>query len=158
LYRWSIAPDQNVAVGYADNGSMNWLQKIPNSIRTASGLEWRLWRKLPKIALLGTVLPLVGLGVLHWMNDPQASAAQARWLQMADYFVGAVIVFHWTMVLTIAIGCIIVMVMKGPGYMADSYPVSHSDQPRAQHETEAEAASKRPGGTPTPTDKSGSSP
>ncbi len=137
---------------------MNWLQKIPNSIRTASGLEWRLWRKLPKIALLGTVLPLLGLGVLHWMSDPEASAAQARWLQMADIIVVAVVVFHLTMVFTVAIGCVIVMVMKGPGYTADSYPVSHSDQPRTQHETEAEAASKRPGGTLTDTDKSGSSP
>jgi hypothetical protein len=56
-----------------------------------------------------------------------------------------VLIFHWTMVITLAIGCVIVMVMKGPGYMADSYPVSHGDQPRATLETEEEAASNRPG-------------
>jgi len=123
---------------------MKWLQKVPNSIRAASGLEWTLWRKLPWIATLGTALPLLALLALHTLSDEAASPAQARWLQMADFFVGAVLVFHWTMVATVAIGCIIVMVMKGQGYQADSYPVSHSDQPRATPETDEEAAAKRP--------------
>jgi hypothetical protein len=124
---------------------MNWLQKLPNSVRSASGLEWTLWRRLPLIAMLGTALPLLGLLALHAIGDTQASAAQIRWLQMADYFVGAVLIFHWTMVITVAIGCVIVMVMKGPGYTADSYPVSHRDEPRPTQETAEEAASQRPG-------------
>jgi hypothetical protein len=123
---------------------MKWLQKIPHSVRSASGLEWALWRKLPMIALLGTLLPLLGLLAVHAMTDADANAAQARWLQLADYFVGAVLVFHWTMVLTVAIGCVIVMVMKGPGYVADSYPVSHADRPRVMPETAEEAAASRP--------------
>jgi hypothetical protein len=48
------------------------------------------------------------------------------------------------MVATVAIGCIIVMIMKGPSYQADSYPLSHSDQPRTTQETDEEAAAKRP--------------
>ena len=124
---------------------MNWLQKIPHSVRAASGLEWALWRKLPMIALLGTVLPLLALLALHVTTEPDASGSQARWLQMADFFVGAVLVFHWTMVITVAIGCVIVMVMKGPAYVADSYPVSHGDRPRATIETPEEAAAVRPG-------------
>ena len=123
---------------------MKWLQKIPNTVRSASGLEWSLWRKLPMIALLGTVLPLLGLLAVHAITDADASPAQARWLQLADYFVGAVLVFHWTMVITVAIGCVIVMVMKGPGYVADSYPVSHADRPRTTAETDEEAAAARP--------------
>jgi hypothetical protein len=123
---------------------MNWLQKIPHSVRTASGLEWTLWRKLPMIALLGTVLPLLGLLAVHTMTDTDGNAAHVRWLQMADYFVGAVLVFHWSMVITVAIGCVIVMVMKGPGYVADGYPVSHSDRPRMTAETAEEAAASRP--------------
>lgn len=124
---------------------MNWLQKVPNSHRAASGLEWKLWRKLPWIAVLGTVLLLLALLVLHTLMDaPQDGSAEARWMQMADYFIYAVLIFHWTMVLTVAIGCIIVMVMKGPSYQADSYPVSHSDQPRTTQETDEEAASRRP--------------
>ncbi|MEP6966136.1 MAG: hypothetical protein ABI845_11665, partial [Polaromonas sp.] len=109
---------------------MNWLKKLPQNRRANSGLEWLLWRKLPLIALLGTLLPLLSLGLVHLLADPQASAADIRWLQMAGYVVGGVIVFYWSMVATVAIGCVIVMVMKGPGYVADGYRVSHSDQPR----------------------------
>ena len=127
---------------------MNWLKKLPQTRRANSGLEWLLWRKLLLIALLGTLLPLLVLGLVHLLADPQASAADIRWLQMVDYVVGGVVVFHWSMVLTVAIGCIIVMVMKGPGYVADGYRVSHSDQPRAAMETPEEAAGYRTGARP----------
>ena len=122
---------------------MNWLKKIPNSIRSASGLEWVLWRKLPLIALMGTLLPLLGLGVLYTLTDPHASTNAARAIQLARYVVAAIIVFHWSMVLTAAVGCVIVMVMKGPGYQADSYPLSHSDQPRNDPQSAEEAARYR---------------
>jgi hypothetical protein len=122
---------------------MNWLKKIPHSIRSASGLEWVLWRKLPLIALMGTLLPLLGLGVLYTLTDPDASANAARAIQLARYVVAAIIVFHWSMVLTAAVGCVIVMVMKGPGYQADSYPLSHSDQPRNDPQSAEEAARYR---------------
>ena len=122
---------------------MNWLKKLPQSPRSESGLEWRLWRKLPLIALAGTVLPLLALGLVHLLADPNGSAADARWLQMVDYMVGGLVVFHWSMVATVAIGCVIVMVMKGPGYVADGLRVSHSDQPRASMETDEEAAAYR---------------
>ena len=48
---------------------MAWLNKLPNSIRSASGLEWKLWRKLPLIFLVGTAIPLaaaVALLVRIW--------------------------------------------------------------------------------------------
>lgn len=122
---------------------MNWLQKLPHTRRAASGLEWTLWRKLPLIALLGTALPLLGLGLVHLLVDAEAGAAQARWLQMADYIAWGVLIFHWTMVITVGIGCIIVMVMKGPGYVADGYNVSHSDRPRKTQQTDEEAAGAR---------------
>lgn len=122
---------------------MNWLKKIPHSPRAASGLEWRLWRKLPLIGLIGTVLPLLCLGLVYLWADPQPVAAEARWLQMMNYVVGGAIAFHWSMVATIAIGCVIVMVMKGPGYVADGYRVSHSDQPRPAMESAEEASGYR---------------
>lgn len=112
---------------------MHWLQKVPGSIRSASGLEWALWRKLPTIALLGTIVPVLALCVHHWVVDP-STPAEERALLMVDYAVVGVLAFHWTAILTVSIGCIIVMVMKGPAYEADSLPLSHSDQPRAEPE------------------------
>lgn len=122
---------------------MNWLKKLSPTRREASGLEWTLWRKLPLILLAGTALPLMVLGLVHLLADPQASAQQARWLQLADYVVGGVVVFHWTMVLTLGIGCVIVIVMKGPGYVADGYTMPYSDKPREFAETDEEAALAR---------------
>lgn len=122
---------------------MNWLKKIPHTCRAPNGLEWRLWRKLPLITLAGTVLPLLCLALVHLLADSEPVAAQARWLQMLNYMVGGAIFFHWSMVITAGIGCVIVMVMKGPGYVADGYKVSHSDQPRAAMETAEEASGYR---------------
>lgn len=119
---------------------MNWLQKLPQNRRAQSGLEWRLWRKLPWIALVGTLLPLLALGLMHLMADPNAGAAEVRRLQLMDYMVCGALVFHGSLLVTVAIGCVIVMVMKGPGYVADGYCVSHSDQPRVSMQTDEEAA------------------
>ena len=101
---------------------MNWLKKLPNTIRTASGLEWVLWRKLPWIAVAGTAVPLLCLAALHRAHESESDPAQLRWLQMADYMVGGIVLLHWTLVLTVAIGCVVVLVMKGPAYVADAYP------------------------------------
>jgi hypothetical protein len=115
---------------------MSWLNKLPNSIRSASGLEWTLWRKLPLIFLVGTVVPLAAAVALHLWKD-QTSAAQLRWLQTMDYMVAGVVIFHWTAVATTAIGCVVVMLMKGPGYVADDpMEVSHSDKPRSSAQTD----------------------
>ncbi len=108
---------------------MNWLRKLPGSRRAATGWEWTLWRKLPLIWLVGTALPLLALAALHWLVD-DSTAAGLRRLQVADYIVFGLVLFHWSLVVTAAIGCVIVMVMKGPAYAADSYTVSHSDRPR----------------------------
>lgn len=128
----------------ADNAGVNWLQRIPSSTRSASGLEWVLWRRLPLITLVGTALPLSLLVVLHLGSGGSEDAAHLRWLQIADYVAWGVVVFHWTMVLTVAVGCVVVMVMKGPGYVADAYAVSHSDRPRNEPEAEKSAHPERP--------------
>jgi hypothetical protein len=109
---------------------MNWLQKLPGFQRSAHGLEWALWRKLPLIMVVGTALPLMGAGAVRlWATEPLSPATE-RLVTLADYFAVSLVVLHWTLVLTVAIGCVIVMLMKGPAYVADGYAVSDSDQPR----------------------------
>ena len=125
---------------------MNWFQKLPNSRRTASGLEWALWKKLPLIAAAGTFLPLVGLACAYLLSGESPEPAQARWLLMMGYAVVGFIIFHWSLVMTAGIGCLIVMAMKGPGYVADGYLLPHSELPRKSPETRAESAANRPPG------------
>jgi hypothetical protein len=39
------------------------------------------------------------------------------------------IFLHWNIVLTVAIGAFMVMVMKGPAYVADAYPLEDAEAP-----------------------------
>ena len=52
---------------------------------------------------------------------PESGASDGA-LLLWDYKMGGVVVLHWTLVLTLALGCFIVRVMKGPAYVADAYP------------------------------------
>ena len=50
-------------------------------------------------------------------------------LTMVDIYSLSLIVLHWTVVFTVGLSAFIVMVMKGPGYVADPYPLSDADRP-----------------------------
>ena len=122
---------------------MNWFDKLPRTKRATSGLEWTLWKKLPLIAVAGTLLPLAVLTLMYFSQGESPEPAAERWLLMAAYVVVGVVLFHWSMVITVGIGCLIVMAMKGPGYVADGYLLPHSDQPRTAFETVEEAKARR---------------
>ncbi len=102
---------------------MNLFNKLPGFERTAPGLEYRIWRRLPAIWLWGTLLPLALAGLNHlWAPAVAELGASHRELLLWDYAMIGVVVLHWTLVLTVALGCFIVRVMKGPAYVADAYP------------------------------------
>lgn len=50
-----------------------------------------------------------------------------KWLTGIDIFAVAISLTALTAVLTIAIACVIVMVMKGPAYVADAYAPEEPD-------------------------------
>lgn len=107
-----------------------WLQQLPGFQRSASGLEWVLWRRLPRILGWGTALPVLLAVGAHLSAPSEPGGELARELLLFDYVIAGVVVLHWTLVLTLAIGCAIVMVMKGPAYVADAYHLPDSDTPR----------------------------
>lgn len=110
---------------------MNWLTKLPGYQRTPYGFELRLLRMLPQALLAGTVLPalMAWLARFHFVRGSMSEIE--RLVQTFDYAMIGLAVFVWIVVLTVAIGCVIVWLMKGPAYVADGYHVSHSDQPKA---------------------------
>lgn len=108
---------------------MSWLNKDPHSIRSPAGLEWRIWKKLPLIWAVGTVVPLLLAGATWFFSPEQADGARDPAIMRFEFVMIGLVILHWTLVLTVAIGCAIVMLMKGPNYKADSYPMPDSDEP-----------------------------
>jgi hypothetical protein len=99
---------------------MKYLKKL-HGRRHPPGLEWRILRQLPSACVASTVIPL-GVALLARLFPPSGSAAEvARRMSMIDILSIATGLTLWTAVLTIAIGCVIVYVMKGPAYVADAY-------------------------------------
>jgi len=113
---------------------MNWLNRLPGFTRSAPGLEWSIWKRLPAILLWGTAVPLA-LAAAAWLAAPEplaltglagladlSIAAQDPALLLTLYQLVGLVLLHWTLVLTLAIGCALVIVMKGPAFEADPYP------------------------------------
>ena len=100
-----------------------WFNHLPGFQKTPYGAERVLLRRLPRITLLGTALLLLpsvlarGAIWLDWMPE------STRIPGLVDIYVISLVVLHWTVVFTAAIGAFIVMVMKGPAYVADPYPM-----------------------------------
>jgi hypothetical protein len=102
---------------------MSRLNKLPGFQRSRHGLEWAVWKRLPAVLGWGTALPLA-VAALLWAlapSQPDGAPQDAGRLLFTFQLLGLV-VLHWTLVLTVALACGIVMLMKGPAYVADPYP------------------------------------
>ena len=100
--------------------------------RTPHGLEVRILRRLPQIALVGSLLPLA-LAVLVRIVPSESGIDRAKHIKTVDIFAISTEITFLTAVFTVAIGCVVVYVMKGPAYVADAYPVQHADKPAADN-------------------------
>lgn len=111
---------------------MSALNRWPGFRRSPHGLEWALWKRLPAILFLGTVLPIGVALALWWAVPGQPTVAEERDLLLQTYQLIGLVVLHWTLVLTVAIGCVIVLLMKGPAFVADAYPLPEHERPVAR--------------------------
>jgi len=111
---------------------MNCFRKLPGFTRTPAGLETRVLRKLPAIAVFGTLalaLPSLIVRVLEWGDVSHAALTR---IGMVDIYVTGVVVLHWTVAFTAAIFAFIVYVMKGPAYVADAYALVDAEKPAGE--------------------------
>jgi hypothetical protein len=117
----------------SDSPSSPWLRKWPGFQRSPSGLEWVLWRRLPFILLVGVSVPSA-VALTAWLLAlGDVDAATQRDLTQWVYMMVGLVILHLTLVLTLAIGCVIVMLMKGPAYVADPYFLDGTQEPLQRH-------------------------
>jgi hypothetical protein len=98
---------------------MNPFNRLPGSRRAPSGLEWVVLRKLPFVLLMGS---LVGAGFLLLLQNGWPELAQKESLK-AQYATIGLVLFFWFSMLTLALLCAIIVVMKGHAYVMDAYPL-----------------------------------
>jgi hypothetical protein len=113
---------------------MNLFKQLPGFVKTPPGLERTILRLLPRVWLFGTLLLVIPSLLARLLLPDSAAAETAARITLVDIYAISLIVLHWTVVLTVAIGAFIVMVMKGPAYVADAYPLDDADTPARPRE------------------------
>ena len=108
---------------------MKLFRILPNSRRTPSGIEWAVLRKLPLVLLGGTLIPAFFSALSHAFPPEGPPLIVARHLTGLDIFAIASALTVWMAALAVAIGCLMGVVMKGPAYVADAYPLPDSEHP-----------------------------
>jgi hypothetical protein len=109
---------------------MKLFNKLPGYQRSPPGLERRILRKLPLIWLTGTLLPLAASAFRYGMNLLEPGADGERAVEQFFYVMVGLVGLHWILVFALAVGCGIVVLMKGPAYVADAYhPQDKPDRP-----------------------------
>lgn len=102
---------------------MELFNKLPGFTPSPPGLERIVLRLLPPTMLWGTLLLALALLVLRLIG---AESPQAP-LGMGEIYVLGLMPFYWSVLLVVALAAFIVMVMKGPAYVADAYPLPDAD-------------------------------
>lgn len=104
---------------------MNLFNRLPGFTRTPAGKERVVLRQLPRAFLLGTLLLAIPSLVARLIANPEDALA----VMTTDIYVISLVILHWTVVFTVGIAAFIIMMMKGPAYVADPYHLDESDTP-----------------------------
>ncbi len=98
---------------------MNPFNRLPGSRRAPPGLEWQILKRVPA-TLMAASFGCAGFVMLlrtGWF----ALAPEAA--QRAEFSTIGLLLSFWILTLTLALGCFIIVVMKGPAYVMDAYPL-----------------------------------
>jgi hypothetical protein len=121
---------------------MKLLQRLPGFERSPPGLERRILKALP-YALIGSIVaPLLAYFAVTLAGGTPAGLTAER--HASDMLIAGIAfaVTAWTAILTVGIGCFIVILMKGPAYVADRYPLSDADEPAPRRNDREDGASR----------------
>ena len=95
---------------------MNYFNKLPGFIKTPSGFEWVLLKKIPLIFAISGLIPCAVMLKLYLTND----TLNPEQLKIIYQCLG-ILFSVWVFVGAVTIGCVVVIIMKGPAYVADPY-------------------------------------
>lgn len=100
-----------------------WLTKLPGYQTYEPGLERKVLRQLPQFIVMGSVAIALPSLLARLLMTPKAE-------RIIDILVISTEIFFLGMVVTLGIAAFIVMLAKGPAYVADAYLLIDSDRPK----------------------------
>lgn len=108
----------------------NLFNKLPGHAKTPAGIERKILRLLPKIFLFGSLLIVVPALLTRLLPLLGLDAIEVKLASTIDIItIGALVVF-WIALVIVGNGAFVVMLMKGPAYVADPYELPDSDKPK----------------------------
>lgn len=111
---------------------MNAFNRLPGFVREPPGRERKVLRSLPSLFLFGTLalgLPSLVARYFPWSGSATDIATR---IMTIDIYVISLVILHWNILITVAIAAFIIMLMKGPAYVADAYPLDETDAPNTR--------------------------
>ena len=103
------------------------LNRLPGFQTSPPGKERWILRQAPFWTLMGTLAILMPSFLTRIISsDPRVAGNSG----LIDILVIATLICYWIAIFTIVIGAYIVVLMKGPAYVADAYPLEDSDRPK----------------------------
>jgi hypothetical protein len=108
------------------------MSKLHNH-RYPPGIEREILRKIPKYLLGSIIIPLF---MVMFVRLPPIESLFTSTVEEVvklhttiDFLSIAIFVSVLPIIIAVTIGCIIVILMKGPAYIADAYDVDDADEP-----------------------------
>lgn len=108
---------------------MDPFKKLPGYRKAPAGLERKILRLIPKVFLVGTVVILLPSAISRVWTMADAPWVISKFITTIDIYAFGLLTVLWTGLFTVGVGALTVMVMKGPAYVADAYPLPDSDKP-----------------------------
>ena len=113
------------------------MKKLSNH-RSPPGLERSILRKMPKYLLASICIPLFMMVFIRLAPVEALFMSPAQDVDKLhttiDFLSIAMFVSVLPILLTVIIACIIVVLMKGPAYVADAYKLDDADKPDNENE------------------------
>lgn len=104
--------------------------KLPGFTKAPPGLERKILRLLPRVFVFGSMLVAMPALLMRLLPLLMADAVTFKQASTIDILSLGVMIVFWIGLVIVANGAFVVMIMKGPAYVADPYALVDSDKPR----------------------------
>lgn len=102
---------------------------VPDRTVVSTAFERNLLVRLPFVLVGGVLIAALAPALARLMAWAGVGAEPSASITTADIIGLSILGLTFSCVVVLAIGAVIVLIMKGPAYFADSYPLEDAERP-----------------------------